>query len=148
MNKSKQWLNEAKQLCDELAPEDGVDPRILARALNTNTKSHKGQQLCKEVKHTLSLVLAGELSDPTLQNLELVDVTTNEDCQFLFVSVSHIDTGIAPDEHQILNKLQAIQGFLRSAIAQSVKRKRVPALKFKLVRAPNEVNSDAYSKNN
>ncbi len=148
MKNSKQWLNEAKQLCDELGPEDGVDPRILARKQDTKPKSHKGQQLCKEAKHTLSLVLAGELSDPTLQNLEVVDVTTNEDGQFLYVSVSHIDTGIAPDEHQILIKLQAIQGYLRSAIAQSVKRKRVPAFKFKLVRAPKEVNSYAYSKNN
>ncbi len=148
MNKSKQWLNEVKLLCDDLAPEDGVDPRILARPLDTKTKSHKGQQLCKEAKHTLSLVLAGELSDPTLQNLEVVDVTTNEDGQFLYVLVSHIDTGIAPDENQILNKLHAIQGYLRSAIAQSVKRKRVPALKFKLVRVPNEVNSDANSKHN
>ncbi len=148
MNNSKQWLKKAKQLCDELGPEDGIDPRILARALDTKTKSHKSQQLCKEAKHTLSLVLAGELSDPTLQNLGVVDVTTNDDGQFLFVSVSHIDTGIVPDENQTLNKLQAIQGYLRSAIAQSVKRKRVPALKFQLVRPPNEVNSDAYSKNN
>lgn len=104
----------------------------------------EAKQLCKEAQHTLSLVLAGELSDPILQNLEVVEVGADESGQFLFVTVCHIATGLTPNENQTLNKLKAIQGYLRTAIAQSVKRKRVPALKFKIVRAPNEVITHAY----
>lgn len=127
MNKAKYWLNKAKQLCDEIGPEDGVDPRVLARALDTKNRNHKSKQLCKETKHTLSLVLAGEISDPTLQNIEVVDVTANEDGQFLFVSVTHIASDVVSDEKKILNKLQAIQGYLRSAIAQSVSEMKTSA---------------------
>jgi ribosome-binding factor A len=148
VKKSKNWLNEATKLCDELDHEDGVDPRVLARKYKETATNHKNQQLCKEAQHTLSLVLNGELRDPVFDNLEIVDVSTNKDGQFLLVSINHINTGTPPDEKQILNRLQAIQGYIRSAIAQSVNRKRVPSLKFKLLQAPNEENSDAYSKNN
>jgi len=86
---STQWLNEAKKLCDEIGPEDGVDPRLLVKAHRTKNNSRKTMQLCKEAKHTLSLVMAGEL----------------------------------------------------------IKRKRVPALKFQLARAQQEVNENAYSEN-
>jgi len=146
MNKPKHWLNEAKQLCDEIGPEDGVDPRVLAHALETTKRSHTKQTTMQRGKNTLSLVLTGEVSDPALQNIEVIDITANEDGQFLFVSVAHIASGVAPDEKQMLNKLKTIQGYLRSAIAQSVKRKRVPALKFQLVLAANKVDNYAYSK--
>jgi len=148
MKQTNQWLNEAKQLCEELGPEDGMDPRILARSMMEKPKQHKAKQLCKEAKHSLSLVLAGELSDPVLQNLDVVDVTTDENGQFLLVTLSHVASGLTLSDMCIENKLQTIQGFLRAQIAQSVKRKRVPALKFRITRAPNEVNNHAYSKNN
>lgn len=146
MKISTQWLNEAKKLCDEIGPEDGVDPRLLVRAHRTKNKSHKTMQLCKEAKHTLSLVIAGELSDAALQNLEVADVAPNADGQYLWVTLYHRDIGVLADERYIEEKLLAIQGYLRAAVAQSIKRKRVPALKFKLVRAQQEVNENAYSK--
>ena len=147
MKISTQWLNEAKKLCDEIGPEDGVDPRLLAKAYRTKNKSHKTMQLCKEAKQTLSLVMAGELSDAVLQNLEVAEVAPNVDGQYLSVTLYHRDVGVLLDEGAIEEKLLAIQGYLRAAIAQSVKRKRVPALKFKLARAQQEVNENAYSKN-
>ncbi len=148
MKESRHWLNEARQLCDELCHEDGLDPRILARSFETKTKTHKNQQLCKKAQHALSLVLAGNVGDPVLQNLEVTEVRSDEHRQFLIVSVRHLDLGLAADEHKTLDKLQAIQGYLRSSIARSVKRKRVPALKFKMLRILNEVNGYAYSSNN
>ena len=144
MNKSNHWLTEANQLCSELGPEDGIDPRLLAKKFTVKPRQHKQRQLSKEAQHTLSSVLSGELSDPAFHGLIVVNVTPNVDGQYLLVCVSHIDSSITLDEAQILTKLQAIQGFLRSAIARSVKRKHVPALKFKLVRVPNEVTCYAY----
>lgn len=147
MKKSNQCLIEAKQLCDELDPEDGVDPRLLVRKYAVKEKNHKTQQFCKVAKQVLSQVLMSEISDQLLQNLEVIDVTASEDNQFIFVSVVFMDVEFA-DGNEILMRLQAIQGFLRSAIARSVKRKRVPALKFQLLRAVNEDMRYAYSKNN
>ena len=148
MKNSKDWLNEAKHLCDEIGPEDGVDPRVIARAMDRKTKNHKSERLGKEARHTLSMVFAGELSDPVFQELEVVDVAATDDGQFLIVSLTRIDNSFNIDETQILEKCQAVQGYLRSAIASAVKRKRVPNLKFELVQGDNEVIRNAYSKNN
>ncbi len=148
MNQSNDWLNEAKQLCDEIGPEDGVDPRIIARAMDRKSKNHKSKQLGKEARHTLSMVFTGELSDPVFQDLEVVDVAATDDGQFLIVSLACIDTSVEIDETQILKKCRALQGYLRSAIAWSVKRKRVPALKFELIQVDKGVSRNAYSKNN
>jgi len=144
LKKSKRWLDGAEQLCCEICQEDGVDPRILARTFQSKPKNRKNQQLCKKVKQTLSLVLAGDLGDPVLQNLEVNDVKMNNDGQFLFILVSCINAGLARDEEKIAKKLQVIQGYLRSAVAQSVRRKHVPVLKFVLTKTPEGGGSYAY----
>ena len=132
MDKSRDWLNEARQLCGQIGPQDGIDPRIIARARNRDPASHKSKQLGKEARHILSMVFAGELNDPVFQDLEVFDVAATDDGQFLVVSLAITDTSARIDEAQILEKCQALQGYLRSAIATSVKRKRVPMLKFEL----------------
>jgi ribosome-binding factor A len=143
MKRSKKWLYEANQLCAELGSEDGIDPRILARKYDSKPSDHKVQQLSKKAKQILSLVLTGELGDPIFQNLDVIAVNASEDGQFLVVTVRHMDSDLALDRRYILNKLQAIQGYLRSVIAQAVKRKHVPTLKFQLMVASDEVSSYA-----
>ena len=131
MKYSKQWLKEATKLCAELDSEDGIDQRYLIRSQDKKTKQHKNRQLCKQATRILSLVLSGELGDKKLQDLEIVDVLMSEDRQFLNIliknNVSHPET----NENLILGRLHAIQGYLRFELAQSVKRKRIPMLKFK-----------------
>jgi ribosome-binding factor A len=144
MKRSKRWLVKARQLCDELDRDDGIDPRILARKHISKSRDHKSAQLSKEAKRTLSLALAGELSDARLQDLEVIDVTTGLDDQFLVVTVTPTNSASNLDSNQLLKRLKKIQGYLRSTIAQSVKRKRVPALKFEVLHAPIEGNRNAY----
>ncbi len=91
----------------------------------------------------MSIVLSGGLHDPMLQNLEVVAVKSNEEGQFLFVSIRQINVDQVVNKDQVINKLHAIQGYLRSAIAKSIERKRVPALKFYLLQGQSEVNSYA-----
>ncbi len=136
MKQQKQWLNEALNLCDEIDPEDGIDPRILARKYEkeNETRHHKSMQLCKEAKRFLSLVLTGELADPLLQQLQVIDVATDEEGQFLIVTLNTTNPDLVLDEAETMSRLQQIQGYFRSVIAQSVKRKRVPTLKFSLHR--------------
>jgi ribosome-binding factor A len=133
MKQSKEWFINARQLCGDIGPEDGIDPRLAARATGRKAGNHKGRQLGKEARHVLSLIFAGELGDPVFQDLEIIDVTPTDDGQFLTVSLALIDNGIDTSEALILEKCQAVSGYLRSAIASSVKRKRVPALKFELL---------------
>lgn len=148
MEKSKQWLSAAKQLCNELGPEDGIDPRYLARQKQGKSRNHKGKQLCKEAKRTLALVLAGEVSDPLLQNLAVDDVVTNDQGEFLWITLKATGNATATKINEIEMRLQSLQGFLRAAVAQSVRRKRVPALKFRVMTATEEVSNYANSKNN
>ncbi len=142
MKDRKTWLKQAKQLCDSIGPEDGLDPRALAKA-SARTMSHKNQQFCSAARHAIALVLSGELGDPAFQELELLDVSLNEDGQFIIVTIRYFGDGLLANEQQAASKLQAVQGYLRSAIARSVNRKRVPGIRFNLFSAMDEVGSDA-----
>jgi ribosome-binding factor A len=143
MKPSRHWLDAAASLCDEIGPEDGLDPRRLSRALETKRQSHKTKQLCKAAQRTLSLSWGGAFGDPILQSLSITDVTPDEGGASLLISFSCKDDGTSSDTTRILAKLHAVQGLLRAAIARSVNRKRVPTLKFKRVRANSEVSSHA-----
>jgi len=81
----------------------------------------------------ISLVLAGEMGNPVLQNLQVQNVSLESGGQFLNISVAHYDTGLEVDSHGVISELKRIQGYLRSAITQRINRKRVPALKFTYV---------------
>ncbi|MCP3674139.1 MAG: ribosome-binding factor A [Gammaproteobacteria bacterium] len=140
MNQSKSWLIKAKKLCGEIGPEDGVDPRIIARTMERKSGNRKSQQLAKEARHVITMVFAGELCDPVFEDIEIVDVTVSEDGQFFVVSLTQADTDYEYDEQAILEKCMVVQGYLRSAIAQTVKRKRVPSMKFEWVPLKNEVS--------
>ncbi|MES9851960.1 MAG: ribosome-binding factor A [Candidatus Thiodiazotropha sp. L084R] len=144
MKRSNQWLVEASKLCNRLDHEDGIDPRILARKLDSKPRFYKAEQLSKEARRIISIVLSGELSDPVFQDLEVIDVNCNSSKQFLIIKVRHIDANSSLESNHTLTKLNTFKGYLRSVIAQSVKRKRVPALKFQLVAASDEVNDYAY----
>lgn len=143
MKYSKRWLEGAASLCDEIGAEDGVDPRRLSRVSEGERKRYKSRQLCKAAKQTLSLVMGGALSDPILQGLEVDEVTSSEDGQSLVIAIRCDEVGCTVRGGSILERLYAVQGFLRAEIARSVKRKRVPALRFKAVPASNEVDRDA-----
>lgn len=143
MNQSKNWRTVANKLCAEIGPEDGIDPRIIARAMDKKSKGHKSQQLGKEAWHTVSIIFSGELSDPLFQDIEVLDVTVSDDGQFLVIALSQVDTGYEFDQAIVLEKCRAVQGYLRSAIADTVHRKRVPSLKFEWVPIKNEVSRDA-----
>jgi len=143
MKKTKKWHSDVMQLCAEVGPEDGVDPRLIARSLASKPKNYKNHQLCKQAKQTLNSGLSAELRDETLHNLEVLDVTINDDRQFLTVFLSQSSSTRLVDKPLIINKLHAIKGYLHSEITQTVKRKRVPSLKFVWVAAINQGDDDA-----
>ena len=134
MKQSKVWFEKASELCGDIGPGDGIDPRLVARATGRKPRNYKGRQLGKEARHSLSMIFAGELGDPVFQDLEIVDVSPTDDGQFLIVSLALVGNCMETSESEILEKCRAVNGYLRSAIAWSVKRKRVPMLKFELLR--------------
>jgi hypothetical protein len=147
MNQSRSWLGRAKNLCAEFGPEDGIDPRQLSKRYLTDKPSHKANQLCKVAQRVLSLVL-GEFNDPLLQSLSVVEVTSLSQGSSLLVTLSYPGVGLPEQEHLIMQSLHAVEGALRAAVARSVKRRRIAALKIKLHPLGEKEACDANSQDN
>ncbi len=131
MNQSRGWLDRARQLCGEIGEEDGVDPRLLSSTGTAEKKGHKSKQFGKAAKRVLSLKMS-EFSDPKLQSLSILEVTSQHEGQSLLVILCCDDRVSTHQEAELLQKLHALEGSLRAAIARAVKRKRIPSLRFKL----------------
>ena len=133
MNNNSKWIDGATQLCAEFGPEDGIDPRYLIKNQDRKSGQQNSLRMCSAVTKVLSLVLAGDMNDPILQSIHVVDVTTEGNGQFLRISIGCQTCDSEFNELQVLDALTQVQGYLRSAIAQCINRKRVPALRFQYV---------------
>jgi len=131
MQSTKQWLEQASQVCDEIGPDDGIDPRYLHEGRGIKAVSYKTMQLCKEAGKVLSIIFNGELGEPILNELQLIRIDSEGEGQFLCVTMGHIDPEAVLDEEVVMSALSRVKGYLRTAIAQQINRKRMPALKFK-----------------
>ena len=138
MTSKKQWLKDATALCAEIRPEDGIDPgKVVHKSIHSN-KHRKTYQVCKQAERTLNLVLAGESVEVLLRELSICAVEPNPDSSRLLVIVEPISTVVSLDKHDVLQALQRAEGRLRSAIATTINRKRVPQLTFHFI-GPMEV---------
>lgn len=140
-----------RAVVDEIGPEDGVDPRLDAKArarqhrrprlgppANERTPGRKARQLGRQVAETLDALLAGEAADDLLRGLRVVDVVPAPDTSRLLVTLA-VDPaldGLAPTPAarpaDRLARLDQASGWLRSEVAAAICRKRVPALAFRL----------------
>lgn len=117
-------------LCDVPREGDGIDPRYETRGQQPKPRQRKDYQLCKEAQRILALILAGETADPLLRDLLVVAVEPEQGGRQLRVTVAH-GAGTEPcSEAEVLGALSAAQGLLRSELARSIHRKRVPVLLF------------------
>ena len=110
-------------LCDELGPEDGVDPRILARkSEKSRSSSIRDLRLCGQVARLLSLEVDGALP-------AYVDrVEPAPDAGRLRVFVRLVDASVDPAA--ILATLTADRARLRAIVAAGIRRRRAPELVF------------------
>jgi ribosome-binding factor A len=120
-------------LCGEIRPEDGIDPRDLARQPRQHKGDRKVRQLCSQVAETLSLVLSGECSDELLQNLEVVAVDPAPNASQLLVTVRSADPDAHVNSAEVSARLTAIAGKLRCEVASAITRKRAPSLVFRVL---------------
>lgn len=113
------------------APQCGGAIRpIIDSTFSRNEKpDYKTAALCKQVGRALSLALAGECADPLLQSLLVEAVLPAPHAGHLLVRLMAREG--SPSE--ILPRLEQISGLLRSAIAQSIARKRTPQLSFEIL---------------
>ncbi len=92
----------------------------------------KTMQLCKHVARELNQILSGECGDDLLRELMVVDVQPLDGAAQLLVIVQPYDLEKQPERFKILNKLNAVKGKLRFAIGETISRRKVPDLIFRL----------------
>ena len=88
---------------------------------------YKARQLCRQVQRALNLALAERGSDPVLEQLYVVDVTSELGCGHLLVHVTVPDDRPMPD---VLAGLRREGPRLRAQVAHAINRKRAPELTF------------------
>ena len=135
---SKRWQAVVAALCGSIHPEDGQDPRLRARTDSRKKTTRNAYQVCKQAHRTLSLVFTGDLDDPRLATIRVRSVDPIPDSPNLLVILDVVMPGDAEEAPNLVaaqEALAAVQGRLRTAVAQALHRKRVPMLTFRLVPA-------------
>jgi len=127
MKPDAKLLDAMRQLCDEIGPEDGLDPRHIkrARARKERRDDRKTRQLCGQVARALALALP-TAHDPRLREALVDEVTPDPDASRLRVRLAHADPG------GLMAALPAARGWLRAEAARSITRKRAPGLVFEV----------------
>lgn len=132
MKSKHKQMQEMASLCDEIGVDDGIDPHKLSKNKDhEKTDLRKVRQLCKHIEKTLNLVFDGELSDPLFNSLSIVSVRPSDMKSQIIVTVATSST--MEDSALIMQALQNVKGYLRSAVANSIRRRRVPDLNFQLL---------------
>lgn len=93
----------------------------------------KTLQMCSQVQRTLDQVLSGELDDDRLRDVYVVQVTPAPDANCLLVTVAPL--GFAKDfrPEEVMVRLAANSGRMRSELARAINRKKTPELMFRVV---------------
>lgn len=124
-----------KQFCQQLGEGDGVDPRLADRRSSGSRRreeDRKTQQLCQQVAHVLEAVLTGEARDADLQDLNVVSVVPAPHAGRLLVTVQSWADDAISRWSEIEEKLRRATPWLRSELAVSISRRRIPELVFQL----------------
>jgi ribosome-binding factor A len=119
--------------CDELGPDDGVDPRDLIRKREARPRNRKALQLCRQAAEALHFALGTDCSDPTLADVYVVSAEPAPDTSRLLVTVAFAPSAEGGDATEVLAALHRAAGVLRAAVARGINRRRTPELAFRVV---------------
>ncbi len=134
-------------LCRELQPEDGLDPRLLRRSERRQpSKDRNARQVryCHAVKEALASSLYAIAGERDLQVLQ-VEATPSGAGLLVIIGAPVADL---EDLLALERSLAAHAGYLRAEVAQQVTRKRTPPLTFRVLPEENtqieETNETVY----
>ena len=133
MKSSNEWFKTASLLCGEIRSGDGVNPRYDSRGSGRKSGGYKLNQMCKEARKVLSSIFQGETVEPILSWLQIANVEIEGEGQFLTVTITNCEKDLDLCEEEVKLALARAKGYLRTEIAQTINRKRIPMLKFKYI---------------
>lgn len=121
------------QSCQEIRPDDGLDPRTFYWKRSEERKvKRKDLQLCREVARTLNHALAWEIGDELLSNLQVEAVLPAPNASRLLALVSFTTPVNEIDVGKAQQRLEQFTGRLRAEVAAAIHRRRVPELTFRI----------------
>lgn len=129
MNLPKKVREQMLEFCGSIHDDDGIDPKEVRKPKSNREKDrHRQLRLCRQVHHTLALVITNCVSS-VVRNLQVTNVLPGKNASYLWVEFQ-------PDEElgrseQTLDEVRELQGWLRSEIASAISRKQVPNLRFR-----------------
>lgn len=91
----------------------------------------KTLQLCEQVRRALEYALSGESDDDLLRMLYVAAVEPAPDADRLMVTVVPLTKDERPDPVDVMTRLHARAGQLRSSVATAISRRKVPDLMYK-----------------
>jgi hypothetical protein len=97
------------------------------KSRSTGSDRRKTLQLCRQVQRALNYAL-GECGDDLLTGLYVMSIEPAPSASRLLVTVQPLDEGADPID--ILQHVGFVMGQLRSDVAASIHRKKVPELMF------------------
>jgi ribosome-binding factor A len=131
MRADKPSKRQMRRLAAQLGPEDGLDPKDLARQYREpKGGGRKTSQLCRQVAVTVEEVLA-EQSDEVIRDLTVVDVAPAPDESRLLVTVAPGPAARPADPMTVLAHLDEAARRIRAEVAGAITRRRTPALEFR-----------------
>lgn len=124
-------LDELRQLCAQLYPDDGVNPREdKRREVQRKKNDRKLRQLCKQVANALQLSLAELATSSTLTSADIREVQPAPNAGRLRVIVV-VDNPTQLQPAQTL--LERLTGRLRADVAAAISRRKTPELIFEVI---------------
>jgi len=132
MTSRKMSLRAIAALCDEIGPEDGVDPRRIRRRKRGSKKDEKAKQVSRQAEVTVQLTL-GTMLDDALEDLRVVRVEPAPDSRRLRVVVEPKTRPPIMTEREAADVVQKVERLLRMEVAAALHRKRAPSLTFAFV---------------
>jgi ribosome-binding factor A len=131
MSIDRRMLERMRELCEDVGPDDGIDPREFkkSRAKEVRkTDRRKTLQLCGQMARTIQLCL-GAAADDVLRRVVVDGVEPCPDASRLRVVVT-CNAAADLSAADVLGRLERASGWLRSEVAVAITRKRAPGLAF------------------
>ena len=94
--------------------------------------SNRSEKVADLLKREISLILAHEVKDPRLQNINITAVKVTDDIGIAYLYYTVIGKSIRKSDSNIESKtLTKLAGMIRSKLSKIIEMRRVPKLIFK-----------------
>ena len=132
MSRKKIAPRQLHALCGRVHEDDGVHPSILFGGKDKVARGRKSHQLGAQVREALHYALGGECDDPVLCGLFIASVEPAPGANRLIVTVEVPPSDHGPAPIEVLEHLGRASGWLRTAAAAAVCRRKMPELEFRI----------------